>query len=399
MKKVLSLVLTVMMITVVGITAGFSAVASSLVAVPLHFLGQMAFSGFGPGFAFASIISGEPITFNGKEATEGIILPAFEKPALSLFHTILQDIVAGEQVAFLPRINKITRLDAGCGTGIQSKALTPTEKNWAPKKLKIWLQQCADDLEATFFVWGLNKGIARKDLTNTDFLDYILEIMPDGIMEDALRIAWLGDTAENVFGSGGHLLAAGDVPDYTQLTGFWAKMIAGVVGTTIQRVTISENGNATFALQALASGKALTVFKGLLTGNTDSRLKSAPDKIILCTTSLFENWLEYKESLAIDSSFVRQDKGFQTDTYRGVTIIAVDLWDRYLQADFQDGTKWYLPHRAVLTTKSNLQIGLDTAGITELKSYLDDTTELHNIKGGYKMDVQIPYDFMCKVAY
>ena len=137
MKKMFSLLLTVMMITVIGVTAGFSASVSALVGIPLHFIGSLAMSGFGPGFAFASLISGEPITFNGKEATEGIVVPAFEKPALSLFHTVMQDIVAGEQVAYLPRISKMTRLDAGCGTGIQSKALTPTEKNWAPVKLKI----------------------------------------------------------------------------------------------------------------------------------------------------------------------------------------------------------------------------------------------------------------------
>lgn len=348
-----------------------------------------------------SLITGTPITFNGEEAREGMIDPAFSKPELNLFHFVVRGIVAKKQVAFLQRMNKITLADAGCGTGVQTKTLTPSQKFWEPNKLKIWLQQCADDLEQTFFTWGLKKGIQRKDLTATTFEDYILAIMPDAISDDLLRLAWFGDTAADINANGGKLLNASDVQHYTQMDGFWKYIFAAVTGGTTQRYTISENALGTFALQdALAANAAYLCFKGLMTGTVaDSRLKTRNDKVIVCTTSLFENWLAYKESQSFDRSFERQAQGFQTDVFRGVNIIAFDLWDRWIRSDFQDGTAYYLPHRAVLTVPENLQIGLDTNNVEEMDIFFDKTTELHNFKGGYMADVQIPYDFMISVAY
>lgn len=352
-------------------------------------------------YAF-SLITGTPITFTGGEAREAVIDPAFDKPELNLFHRVISGIVTGQRVGFLPRTNKITRTDDGCGTGVQSKDLVPTEKQWLPKRLKIWLQQCADDLENTFFVYGLKKGIQRKDLTSTTFEDYVLAILPDAIADDALRIFWFGDTDVKDFTQvGGTLLNVSDEANYNQLTGFWKRIFTGVTGLTIRRYTEPANAQLTFALQdsVLAADAAIKAMRGLLTGATDSRLKSRNDKVFIMTTSYWENWLAYKESQSFDRSFERQEMGFQTDMYRGIKMICFDLWDRYIRADFQDGTAYYLPHRMVLTIPDNLQIGVDTDNIQELKVFMDDTTELHNIKGGYKADTQIPYDYLIAVAY
>lgn len=370
--------------------SGLAVVALSVVVGKLA-MGNIAFS----------LITGIPITFNGEEAREGMIDPAFDKPDINLFHRIIRGITAKKQVAFLPRTDKITLADGGCGTGIQSKTLTPSQKFWQPAPLKIWLQQCASDLESTFFNWGLKKGIARKDLSSTTFEDYVMEILPDAINDDVQRIAWFGDTAAATNAGGGHLLNASDVQHYSQIDGFWVKIFAAVAGSTMRRVTITENTSATFALQDsdLSGSDALAIFKALLTGTTDARLKASKNKVIICTTSIFEKWLDYKESQSIDRSFERQDMGFQTDVYRGVKIIAYDLWDRWIRSDFQDGTAYYLPHRAILVDPDNLQIGIDSDNVSELKVFFDDTTELHNFKGGYMADVQIPHDFMMAVAY
>lgn len=369
--------------------------------LPLVLLSSLAMGAAPKGVAFESLITGTPITFNGKEATKGIILPAYQKPELNLFHTVLTGIVAKMQVAYLPRITKVTLKDEGCGTGLQNKSLTPTQLFWDPTPLKIWLSQCGKDLEQTFFTWGMKLGKDRADLTATDFEDYILEILPDGIMEDTLRLAWFGDTDADTNANGGTLLNASDVDHYNQLDGFWKKIFAGVAGTTIKRVTIAENAEATFVDQLdLASDAAYQMLKSMLTGaGTDSRLKSEKNKFVLMTTTLWENWLAYKESQSFDRSFERQDKGYQTDIYRGVTLVSFDLWDRYIQADFQNGTKYYLPHRAVYTTAANLQVGLDTASVENLDVWYDKKDENNYFKGGYKMDVQIPYDFMIVAAY
>lgn len=347
----------------------------------------------------ASLISGTPIAFNGKEAMAGIIEPAFYTPELTEFHTIMQDIVAKQQIAFLGRLSKVTQADAGCGTGMLSKEIAITEKYWDPTAVKIWLSQCASDLEQTFYVWGLSKGIAKYDLTKGDFIDFAMEVMTSAVKEDALRLAWFGDKAADTIANGSFLGNAGDVPFYSPIDGFWKQIFDAVTATTMKKIAVSVNANATYATQALGATDAYDTFRKMLEG-ADSRLKSEPNKMFLCTTSMFDNWLTYKETKNIDLSFVRQEKGFKTDIYRGVPIIAVDAWDRAIDSDMNNGTKWILPHRAVLTTKENLMVGLDAASaVTDFKVFLDDVTEITHMKGGYKLDVKVMHDFMAIAAY
>ena len=343
---------------------------------------------------------GAPITFNGEEAREGILNIAYTRPDLNAFVTVVQNIVAKKQIAFLARTNKVTRKDTGCGQGVLSKTLTPTEKFWNPYLAKIWVQQCADDLEGTFFVWGLKKGIARKDLTSTDFEAYIMEVMSDAVADDVQRIGWFGDTAADTVANGGTIVNTSDPLDYNMVDGLWKQIFAEVVaGNTY---TIAANAQATFALQdsTLAADEALKVFRALLAAKADSRLKTQAGKMIICTTSLFENWLTYKESQNFDRSFERQAMGFSSDVFRGVPIFAYDLWDRWIRADFQDGTAYYLPHRAICTIQQNLQFGFDASSeLNTWKAFFDETTELNNLKGGYKFDTKLIFPYMISAAY
>lgn len=390
----------------IGIKLAFALLVSAFlgfvihpVAAPVAMLAMlvMAFEGSVPQLALFDFL-GTKITFNGEEAREGIIEPAFERPDLNAYITVVQDIVAKKQIAFLGRLNKVTKTDAGCGTGAQDKSIPMSEKFWEPERLKIWIRECADNLLGTFFVWGLNKGIQRKDLTQTDFWVYVMEVMSDATADDVQRIAWFGDKdADNVAG-GGTIIDTSDVADYNQLNGFWKQIF---VATAANHYDITENAGATFVDQDnLASDAALKIFRALLTTNADTRLKNRKDKFILCTTSIFENWLTYKETQSFDRSFERQENGYMTDVYRGVTIVAYDLWDRWIRADFQDGTAYYRPHRAICVTKDNLMLGLDAVNsLSGWEQWYNNDTEQNNMKGGYQADTKILFDFMVSAAY
>lgn len=402
MKKTAS-ILSYLMFTVLAIAVGI--VIHPAAGLGLFGLNTLAaFTGMMPtGVAFISMISGTPITFIKEKATEAIIDPAFDDPELSDIHTIVKGIVADTQVAFMGRINKVTRLDPGCGAGKVTKAVPLSEKFWAPKRMKVWSSQCSDDLEQTFFVWGLGKGIKRKDLSSGQFAKYALELMTSAVTEDALRIAWFGDTAVDTTANGGTLLNASDIANYNQLDGFWKKIFAGVTGGTIPKYTIAANAQATTLLQdSVFEGVAdiaYTIVNKLLK-NADKRLVGAKGRqIIAVTDSIWQKWLTEKETKNMDMSFVRQGEFYSTDKYRGVTIIALHFWDRFIRADFTDGTVTTLPHRAIYTLIENLQIGLDTDSITDFKVWYNDDTEETNWKGLYKMDVQIPHDFMVSAAY
>lgn len=343
------------------------------------------------------------ITFNGEEARSGILEEAFRKPAITRFHTVVGDIKAKKQIAFLERFSKVTVEDTGCGTGFVDKLLPMHEKFWEPVPTKIWLKPCWFDFLDTFFVWSQKTGLNRADLTGTDLADYLMEVIGDAASEDLLRMIWFSDTSAAQQPTGVFLNAA-DLVFYNLIDGFFQQIITGVAiaaGTWghIPNHAIAQNALATFNAQmSLNAGQSLTIFRALLT-NADRRLLQHPERLIVCTQSIFDNWADYKESKLLESSFKNEDTQLWEGKYRSTPIIPFPLWDQYIQADQQNGTKYNKPHRAVLTVPQNLQAGFDGfEGTDVFEAFLDKVTELYNIKGGYKFDAKLMQAYLTSVA-
>jgi hypothetical protein len=356
-----------------------------------------------------SLINPATLTFNGEEIrsiSEAVIERLFTKPDVTAFHTIYENIVAKKQIAFLGRLSKITKKDNGCGTGITTPTIPSSEKFWLPENVKIWIQQCASDLYESFLVYGMNNGIDKYDLTASDFATFVVERMSDGALEDLYRIVWFNDTdAANYNSSPAGVITNGvSLGDYNIIDGMWKQLFAIASADTARRVTIAANAEATTSLQysvlnASNGVAAKNVFNSLV-NTADYRLKGAADKVIVSTQSLVDAYANYLESQGNDASFVRIEGGFSTLRYRNQEIIGFDFWDRTIQADFNNGTKLFLPHRAIMTTKSNLAVGFDaSSGVSDFKVFYDDMTETNNFKGAYKVDAKVLEDYMVQVAY
>lgn len=354
-----------------------------------------------------TVIINPTITFNGKEAVDGILEGMYYKPEFTRIHTIYPNIIAKEQIAFLQRIGKISKKDLGCGTGKTSKEIPMYEKFWDPQPIKVWMESCWTAFISSFWVWGMKKGINRADLTDTDFADYLMDVLPDAMLEDLWRMVWFGDTAISHVGASpeGTLGSSTDIVFYNAIDGLWKQIFAGVaigVGTWghIPRHTIAQNGLSTYALQlALTDGQSKSIFKDMII-KSDSRLRHSKNRVIFCTDTIFQNWIDYKESKVLESSFRREDDEFSEGIMRGVKILPIEIWDRIIQGDFADGTKYYLPHRAVLTTVDEIAVGFDAPeDSTNFKNFLDESTELYNTKGAYRLDAKIIENHMFSVAY
>ena len=92
------------------------------------------------------ILNPADLTFNGQEAKdigEAVIESIFENPAVADLMTVYDGIVTKKQIPFLGTLSKITKIDAGCGSGVSANNIPMTEKFWEPENLKIWLQLCA----------------------------------------------------------------------------------------------------------------------------------------------------------------------------------------------------------------------------------------------------------------
>lgn len=342
------------------------------------------------------------VTFSGEEIrslADVFIASLFEKPELTAIHTIDDNIVAAKQIGLVTRLSKITKKDAGCGTGVTNKSVALSNKSWAPVQTKIWQQLCASEFNTNFMIYLKNKGINYADVTNTDIAGFVLDMMTDAAVEDLWRIAWFNMTTP------ANLTSGTDVSDYNLIEGLWNQIYTIVSGDSTRNTTTggltTANGQATFALQdsTFTAANAKDTLANLLT-DADYRLQSAPDKVIVCTQSVFNKYCDYLESIAVPLSFEKIEGGFTALKRRGVDIIPVNFWDRTIRADFSNGTKYYLPHRALLSTKRNLRIGLDDPmAYTEFDVFFDKMTETNNFKGGYRVDAKVVEDYMIQVAY
>lgn len=340
-------------------------------------------------------------TFSGKEIqglNEILIDDAVVTPEVTELHSVDQNIKAKQKIGYLSRLSKVTKIDQGCGENFTDYNAAGREKEWNPVSLETPVKQCYTDLENTFFVWTSANGLDRTKIETA--VQFIITLLQDAVREDAQRIAWFGDTAIDDIGSGGTLALAAEIPNYNQYNGFWKQIFAGVTATTMKRVTITANGGANYAGQALAADAAMNLFQSMVE-DADTRLFANGNMpIIRCTRSLLNNYKRTLRSKSTDASFMQIENGKAQYYFDGVPIREYELWDRYIKADFDNGTKWDLPHRAVLTTNQNLRLGVDSADASSNfeAEYQVKTKEVY-IRNLHKADAKVIRDYLVMAAY
>ena len=362
------------------------------------------------GVGLAAMFNFSTVDFNGEEVRDlkkVIMDETYNSPKIEEFHNVIVGTVAKMQVVYMGQLSKLTKADAGCGTGATSKEIALRPKTVDPVPLKVWLQMCASELDSTLMVYAKKKGKDVDDLEGTEIASIVTDKVSQAMSKDLLRIAWFNDTTNTNVGDGSgteEIKAGVSLTDYTMLDGFWSQIKAIVAADATRKVAaVAGNSQATYALQdsvlATATTEARDVYRNLLT-KADPRLQAASDKIILSTRSLANNYADYLETQGVDASFVRLESGFDSLSRRGTKIIVCDFWDEMIRADIQNGTKYFSPHRALLTTPGNLGIYIDDTGsITIPEMWYSKDTELNNWRDKYKADVKIALDYMIQVAY
>lgn len=346
------------------------------------------------------------LTFNGAEARSMILTPAFDVPLIKAIMTLHEGIKAKQRVAFAERISKITVLDAGCNSTPGDAAITATEKLWDPNRVEMWVAECYTNLEDTYLAWGLANGYERpeldkavavvnvngKDVEVNLWTGFVLDLLQTAALEDFLRIIWLGN--EDI--TAGQLSATAKVKDYNQVDGFYKQIFAM---PKQRKYHVTENDGLTYDAQELKPGAASVIFRNLLK-RADPRLRNAPDKVYLMTRSIADNYQDEREAHELESSFELEADGTTQNRYRGVGLVEMEFVDRFLESDFNNGSRVDLPHRCVLTTLSNLAAGVDAEGaIQGFESHYEWVKKLMHLRGGYMVDALVMRDYLISAAY
>lgn len=348
------------------------------------------------------------ITFNGREVqdlSEVFYEAAFLTPGLQQFHTIVQGIKAKQQIITLGDLGLSGKKIVDCAITPNPNQIPSSTKTWNPEYIGDRFKECFVNLFDTFLVYALKDGVRKPDLTNTDWANFLESRVGKAAQEAVLRLAWLGNvTADNI--ADGGVLTAGTPPEYfNAITGFWPQLLAIVASDSSKRVTIAENAGASFAAQQFdaadrTNGTATGYFESMIYG-ADMRLRGASNQIIIATQSLVDQYARERKAVAnIDLAYNRVENGISTLTIDGVEIIPFQFLDRMIRTYENNGTKWNNPHRAVLTTRDNLQIGTEQAGnFGELDPFYDKVAKEYIVDYAFNLDAKVALDHMVMVAY
>lgn len=331
----------------------------------------------------------------------------FATPALEQFHTIVTGIKAKKQLIFMGEIGLSGKKQTSCAWDSNPNVIPQREKEWSPEYIGDRFEECFIDLLDTYFVWlggGLKSGVDKPDLTNTAWSAFLEERVGRSATEAALRHAWLGNTAAENVADGGVIKNGVDIDYFNAIDGFWVQFLQIVAANADARVTIAKNAGANYAAQMFTAqdvtdGTVTTIFNQMIFG-ADMRLREQTDRQIVCTQSMFDQYVQERQKANLDTPYNRVEEGVDTINIQGVTVIPFPFLDRMIRTYEDNGTKYNNPHRAVFTTKSNLNIGVEeVANLSDLDPFYDKKDKKYYVDYAYNLDALVARDYLVKVAY
>lgn len=356
------------------------------------------------------IITPADLTFNGKEIqslNEAVLTDVFAKPALHQIHTVVTGVTAKMQIAFLGLLGLVGKKKAACDITANTGGIAMTEKFWQPEYITDRFEDCWETLKGTFFIWGLKNGIQKPDLTATDFANFFQERLSDAIYECWLRVAWFSDKqAADADGSPyGYFTAGIDLDFWNTIDGFWKQLFSIATTDTNRRSTIARNAQTSISAQKFTAADTTNrVVMGIFEDmkyNADFRLREKSDLMFVVTQSMFDQYSkELRSYTNVELSYERIEGGYTALSFEGIPVIAVSFFDRMISGYMNDGAGYYRPHRAVLTTKEQLQIGIEEeAALSEFDPFYDKRTKKYYVDFGFMMDAKVSQDHLVQVAF
>lgn len=318
----------------------------------------------------------EDVTLDAKDTNEILVLPLSEVHAIEDFFEVRTDIIYKERIVLSGNLRGIIRAYTGCGFEATDDAVNVYEKYLEVCKLKVNLEQCADDLGSSWFAKWLKKGTNIDDLTDTAVQDFIVAQVLDAMKFDIPTISWFGDTDSN-----DDFLASCD--------GVWKRIFEAIDEYSGQRLW---DFGAT-----LADCEAIDAMRALVEG-APAELDAQPEnmKQILLTRELYDNFLTCREDACCgDRSFDMLEQGKRQLYFRGIPVYKMTEWSVDIKT-----YSLALPHRIMYTLKGNLVVGTDAVSSEQsFDFWYDKKDEKNYIKLKMKWGTQVIFDPMTVVGY
>lgn len=358
------------------------------------------------------LFSPNELNFNGEElrnSSEAVFESAFSMPAIENLLTVVGGIKAKKQIAILGRFGSLLGKGSGlCDVEGREVTTSMSQKLWDPATISDKLKYCWNDLKGTFWIWGTKNGINKDDLTSTDFLLYIEELLKAELVETWMRIAWFNDVDAATYADSpaGVITNGTDLDFFNRIDGLFKQLFAIGVATP-ERITsglATKNGAASYAAQKFnatdTSNRVVMSTLENMTYEADSRLTEMENLVFLATKTVYDQYKRELRAANIAYTTERLENGMEQLTCDGIKIVRFEFWDRMIKAYFDNGTKYYLPHRVVLTTPENIQVGTEEENnLSEYKVWYSEDKDLVFVKFQFELDAKVIKDELVQLSY
>lgn len=352
-----------------------------------------------------ALIDVSALTLNPQEVTDinkVIFEKVFNNPAIADVHEIETGILLKTQIVLANRINRVLgKASSGCTPNAET-GFTTSQKYWDPAREDFRLTHCQADMPALLKIFKKDAKMNPDfyDAIGSEELGVIVAAVADAMIESLITKIWFADTSAALIAGGGVFTAGTDVARFNTFNGLFKQILADVPTNASNYVAVTKNAAASYALQALADDEALGIFKTMFR-KADKRLVKDGSAELLVTASLFDNFVDTLENKTIANGFLdRAEDGSVNIRYRGVPIVMMDIWDRTIDQYQDNGTKWNLPHRAILTSKGNIPVGtMSVDDLSTLDSFYDKVSKTNIIDAVYTIDAKHLENYLTVAAY
>lgn len=363
----------------------------------------------------ASAIDNSTFTFNPEELKDWSLVInelTFGDPTLNSVHDVQQGIKHQHQIVFAGRMGPIgKKVGANC-TPNEIDGVTLTEKFWDPAFEDFRLSHCSSDVNQQ------DKLVNQMTRMNPDYFtivegsqsvigNFLVERVLSGLGESLWWKVWFDRKDASTFGSGSgseDFTSGSDVDFWNSFDGLFYQiyqepsLAAG--GKYYSSLLASRNAEATYADQELVSGESISAMKDVY-NKADSRLRGRADAKFLVTRSVYDGVVNDLETIQNVGGFTQtNENGMMTLRYRGIEVVMMDVWDRFIVDYKNSGTNYVLPNRIVLTVASNIPVGtLADGDFGTIDAFYDRTLKTNFIDGEYCIDSKLLEDYLTCVAY
>lgn len=347
------------------------------------------------------------LTLNNEEARSDadlIKVNPYLTPDVKNIHGVRTGYIMDTYIPILGQIEDIGLVDPGaCGTNAFVTAIPVSQKTATPKLISARIALCKDDISVKFKAW-MEAMVASKrwEEINNDLKQFVLDKAQEAVTRGIIRIGEFADTAAALASAGGHFTAGTTIALFSMLDGMWKQIFTdNALGASalIYRYTIDENTESTKANQLnLAADRAITVFESMITNIAPEA--SDGSLVIQCTKSLWDN---YRQSVITKGGSYNTGlitRGMTEKEYGGYPIIVRNDWDRIIRKYYDDGTAYWLPHRAILSGIENIPvITSDTESFSNIDAFYWKKDKQYYIDVAWREDCKILQEANMAAAY